>query len=257
MLIDTHAHLYSKQFDADLPETMARAFEAGLTHIFLPNVDSTSIDSMLRLEAAYPERCFAMMGVHPCSIGADFEKELDTAKEWLDRRPFVAVGEIGLDYYWSREFVEQQKTAFRTQLDWAKSLGIPVAVHARDSMDDILDILEEKQDGRLHGVLHCFTGDLAQARRALSLGFFLGLGGVLTYPKGGLDDVVRELPLDRLLLETDAPYLAPVPFRGKRNESAHLVHIAQKLSSVLERPLEEIASATSANALRLFDKAMN
>jgi TatD DNase family protein len=257
MLIDTHAHLYSKQFDSDRPEMMQRAFNVGLTHIFLPNVDSSSIEAMLALESAYPDRCFAMMGVHPCSIGADYERELAQAKEWLDRRPFVAVGEIGLDYYWSREFVTEQKAAFRTQLGWARSLGIPVAIHARDSMDDILDILEEFQDGSLRGVLHCFTGNLEQARRALALGFFLGLGGVLTYPKGGLEPVVRELPLDRLLLETDAPYLAPVPFRGKRNETAHLRHVAQKLAEVMDLSFEAIATATSANALRLFDRAPN
>jgi len=252
MLVDTHAHLYSKQFDADRAETMRRAFEAGLTHIFLPNVDSSSIPAMLELEAAYPGQCFAMMGLHPCSVEANYEHELAVVREWLDQRPFVAVGEIGLDYYWSREFVEQQKTAFRLQLDWACELGIPVAIHARDSMDDILDILEEKQDGRLTGVLHCFTGNLEQARRAVGLGFHLGLGGVLTYPKGGLEPVVRELPLDRLVLETDAPYLAPVPFRGKRNESAYIREVARKLADVLGLDVAEVSSRTTANALRLF-----
>lgn len=252
MLIDTHAHLYSKQFDADRPEMMQRAFDAGLTHIFLPNIDSESIDIMLALEAAYPDRCFAMMGLHPCSVNAEFEKELALVREWLDRRPFVAVGEIGLDYYWSKEFVSEQKIAFRAQIDWAKAAEIPVAIHARDSMDDILDILEERQDGSLRGVLHCFTGDATQARRALELGFLLGLGGVLTYPKGGIDTVVRDLPLESLVLETDAPYLAPVPQRGKRNETAYIQYVAQKLAEVMGRDLDEIKAVTSQNALRLF-----
>lgn len=252
MYIDTHAHLYTKQFDSDRPEMVKRAIDAGLEYLLLPNIDMDSIPGMLALEDAFPDICRSMMGLHPSDVGPDYVKHLNAMLYWFEKRSFVAVGEIGLDYYWSKEFVEEQKDAFRTQIRWAKEMNLPIAVHARDSMDDVISIIGELQDGSLKGVLHCFTGTLEQAQKALDLGFYLGFGGVLTYKNSGLAEIVPHLPLDKLLLETDAPYLAPIPHRGKRNESAYVIHVAQKLSECLNIPIEQVAFATTENAKKLF-----
>lgn len=250
--IDTHAHLYVKQFDEDRKEMLERARSQQITRFYLPNIDSTSIDAMLELEAAYPEDCFAMMGVHPCSIKADYKEELKIAENWLKKRPFVAVGEIGIDLYWDKTFVKEQQEAFRIQINWARELGIPFVIHSRDSLDMTIDIVGAEQDGNLKGIFHCFGGTVEQARKIIDLGFYMGIGGVLTFKKSGLDMTLKTIDLDYLVLETDAPYLSPTPFRGKRNESAYIRQIADKLASVKEIPLEKVAGVTTANALEIF-----
>ena len=251
-LVDTHAHLYTEQFDADRDEMMARAIEVGIQYFFLPNIDLDSIDNMLALEQQYPNQCFPMMGLHPCSVGADYKKVLSTIENWLQKRHFCAVGEIGLDYYWSREFVAEQKDAFRIQCRWAKELDVPIVIHARDSIDDLIEIVGEEKTDNFKGIFHCFGGTIEQAQQIIDLGFLMGLGGVLTFKKANLGAVIEQVDLQHLVLETDAPYLAPAPFRGKWNESAHIQVIAQKLAEVKGTTIDEIAQITSNNALKLF-----
>jgi TatD DNase family protein len=255
MLTDTHAHLYAKEFDFDRDAMMARALTAGVEKIYLPNVDLDSIPRMLELEAKYPDRCFAMMGLHPCSVEADYKTVLAEIEKQLFARKFVAVGEIGLDYYWSKDYVEEQKDAFRIQCRWAIELDIPIIIHARESMDDLILIVgEEKKDERLRGIFHCFGGTPEQAKKIMDLGFWMGIGGVLTYKKSGLDEVVKDIPLEWLVLETDAPYLPPVPNRGKRNESGYVRFVAEKLAEVKGLTLEEVAAATTKNAEKIFNR---
>lgn len=255
MLIDTHAHLYAQEFDFDRDEMIARAISQGVEKFYLPNVDLESIPRMLELEAKYPERCFAMMGLHPCSVEADYKTVLAEIKKQLFARKFVAVGEIGLDYYWSKEFVEEQKDAFRTQCRWAIELDIPIIIHARESLDDLIQIVgEERKDNRLRGIFHCFGGTLEQAKQIIELDFWMGIGGVLTYKKSGLDELVKDIPLEWLVLETDAPYLTPVPHRGKRNESAYVRFVAEKLAEAKGLTLEELAAVTTKNAENIFNR---
>ncbi len=230
--IDTHAHLYTAQFDDDREEMLDRARALEIKRFYLPNIDSSTIKAMLDLEAAHPQDCHAMMGVHPCSIKSDFKKELATAEEWLQKRSFVGIGEIGIDLYWDKTFIEEQKAAFRTQINWAKDLGIPFVIHSRDSLDLTIEIVAEEQDGKLNGIFHCFGGSVEQARKIIDLGFYMGIGGVLTFKKAGLDIILKDIELDHLVLETDAPYLAPSPYRGKRNESAYIRQIADRLASI-------------------------
>jgi len=255
MLIDTHTHLYAQQFDKDRSEMMQRAMDQGVEHFFLPNIDADSIGPMLELEAQYPEHCHAMMGLHPCSVGADYKQQLAQVREWLDKRPFCAVGEIGLDYYWSKEFVEQQKQAFRTQCQWAKELDLPIVIHARDSLDDLIALVGEEKTPNFRGIFHCFGGTKEQAQQIIDLGFWIGLGGVLTFKNSKLDKVVKDIDLKHIVLETDSPYLTPTPHRGKRNESSYVKLVAQKLAAVKEVSLEEIARITSENALKIFTPA--
>lgn len=253
-LIDTHTHIYAKQFDNDRGQMINRAIESGVEQFFLPNIDSQSIDRMLALEKAYPGQCFAMMGLHPCSVKENYEEELAIAREWLDRRPFCAVGEIGLDLYWDKTFITEQQNAFNIQMDWAKELEIPIAIHTRDAMDMTIEMVEGKKDERLHGIFHCFTGNLEQALRIIDLGFLLGLGGVLTFKNGGLDKVIAsdKIPMEALVLETDAPYLAPAPNRGKRNESAYVKLVAEKLTAIKGLTYDEVCRQTTVNANKLF-----
>jgi TatD DNase family protein len=253
MLIDTHAHIYAKEFDFDRDAMISRAIARGVEKFYMPNVDLESIPRMLELEAKYPERCFAMMGLHPCSVESDYKTVLAEIEKQLFARKFVAVGEIGLDYYWSKEFVAQQKDAFRMQCRWAIELDIPIIIHARESLDDLIQIVaEEKKDERLRGIFHCFGGSIEQAQKIMQLGFWMGIGGVLTYKKSGLDEIVKDIPLEWLVLETDAPYLTPVPHRGKRNESAYLFHVAERLAEVKGISLEELAKTTSETAMKIF-----
>lgn len=254
MIIDTHAHLYSKQFSHDRAAMLKRADTEGVKKIYLPAIDSASHEAMLALEAAYPDRCFAMMGVHPCSINADFEKELAIAEEWLSKRPFCAIGEIGIDLYWDKTFVEQQKTAFIRQMHWAQDLGLPIVIHSREAMDVIIDILAENRWFTEGGILHCFTGNVEQAQRLIDLGFYLGIGGVATYKNGGLEPVIRDIDLAHLVVETDAPYLAPVPFRGKRNESSYVKYVVERISEIKMVDIHEVARVTTANAEKIFSK---
>ncbi len=252
-LIDTHTHLYSKKFDSDRDAMIQRAMDAGVSEFFLPNVDRESIPGMLALEEAYPGKCFAMMGLHPCSVKEDYEEELAVVESWLQKRPFCAVGEIGIDLYWDKTFFEQQKEAFIRQTRWAKELGRPIVIHSREATDVIIELLEKERDDRLRGIFHCFTGTREQAERIIGLGFLLGIGGVVTFKNAGLDKVVKDIDLKHLVLETDAPYLAPAPKRGKRNESAYVRLVAEKVAAVSGKSYAEVAAQTTANAEALFE----
>ena len=252
-LIDTHAHLYSGKFDHDRPDMVRRAIAAGVTRMYLPNIDSKSIQPMLDLEAAFPENCFAMMGLHPGSVQPDtYEQELALVEKWLSGRKWTGVGETGIDLYWDKSTLEIQKIAFARQIEWAKDLNLPIIIHSRESNEECLELVKAGQDGRLRGIFHCFSGTSEQARRMIDLGFMLGIGGTLTYPKSDLPVVLIEIPLDHIVLETDSPYLPPVPHRGKRNESAYIRLVADMLSEVKVLPLAEIARVTTSNALRMF-----
>lgn len=252
-LIDTHAHLYSPKFDQDRPDMVRRAIAQGVARMYLPNIDSESIQPMLDLEAAFPEHCFAMMGLHPGHVQPDtWEKELALVEKWLAERAWVGVGETGIDLYWDKSTLEIQKKSFARQIEWAKDLDLPIIIHSRESNEECLELVKNGQDGRLRGIFHCFSGTLEQAQRMIDLGFMLGIGGTLTYAKSELPEVLREVPLESIVLETDSPYLPPVPNRGKRNESAYVALVAEKLSEVKVLPLEKIARVTTANALRMF-----
>lgn len=253
ILTDTHTHLYLKQFDDDRDEMMQRCFDAGIERIFLPNIDSSSIDDMMAITAAYADNMFPMMGLHPCSVKENYEEELRIAKDWLTKEKFVAVGEIGIDLYWDKSTLDIQIDAFKRQIEWAKDLKLPIVIHARDSFDEIFQVLDEVNDDRLTGIFHCFTGTLDQANRVLDYGgFYLGIGGVVTFKNAGVDKVVAELPLDKLVLETDSPYLAPKPYRGKRNETSYIVHVANKVAEVQGVSLERVAEITTRNSQQVF-----
>ena len=255
LFIDTHTHLYSDSFLEDRDEMILRALDAGVHKMLLPNIDVDSIDGMLDLEKRFPDNCFPMMGLHPTSVKEDWEEQLKRIEENLFSRKFIAVGEIGIDLYWETTFKEQQIQAFIKQIEWAKQLQIPIVIHARNSFPEIFDVLDQYNDERLKGVFHCFTGTIEDARKVQNYGGFLfGIGGVLTFKKSGLDEVVRQLNINELILETDSPYLAPSPNRGKRNESSYIPYIADKLSAVFEISMEQIAEITSKNAEELFFK---
>ncbi len=253
MYIDTHTHLYSSQFDEDRDEAIQRALDNGVEKLLLPNVDLRSIEGMFALETKYPGVCYPMMGLHPCSVDAHWEDTLAQLKQWLDKRSFIAIGEIGIDLYWDKTFLKEQEQAFITQLNWAKELQIPIVIHARDSFPEIYSILDQHNDERLKGVFHCFSGNESDVQKILSYeGFSFGIGGVVTYKKSTLPEVVQYIPIQKLVLETDSPYLAPTPFRGKRNESSYLTAIASKISDIYEISEQEIGRITSENARQLF-----
>lgn len=250
--IDTHAHIYAEEFDGDRQDMMERCRENGIMKIFMPNVDHTSIDKMLDLESRW-EGCHAMMGLHPCSVKKGFERELYIVEEWLSKRKFAAVGEIGTDLYWDKTFWDQQREAFNIQVAWAKSFGLPVVIHCRESLDETIALVEKLQDGKLTGIFHCFGGTVEQAEKITKLNFFLGIGGVATFKKSGLDEVLPQVPLGRIVLETDSPYLSPVPHRGKRNEPAYIPLIGQKTADIKKVSLDEVKEKTTLNALNLFN----
>jgi len=256
MFVDTHTHLFTDAFDADRDDVVQRAIDAGVEYLLLPNIDGKTIDAMHQLETRFPNNCFSMMGLHPGSVKENWEEELSKVKEYLFSRKYVAVGEIGMDLYWDTTFVEEQALAFRQQVLWAKELKLPIAIHARDAFNEIFAILDEMNDDDLTGVFHCFTGNVEQARHIESYGGFkMGIGGVVTYKKAAMDQVLQHVDLKHLILETDSPYLSPVPFRGKRNESSYVLHIAEKLSDIYGVPLKEIEEVTTKNALELFNLA--
>lgn len=255
MFIDTHTHLFSEQFNEDRNEVVRRAIDSGVTKLLLPNIDAASLQPMFDLYSQFPENCLPMVGLHPGSVGADVEEQLAKIKASLysNREKCVAVGEIGMDLYWDKTFVKEQEVAFREQIRWAKELRLPIAIHARDAFDEIFSVLDEVNDEHLTGVFHCFTGNGQQAEHALSYGGFkLGIGGVVTYKKSELPEVLAKIDLKHIILETDSPYLPPVPYRGKRNESAYLLHVAEKLTEIYGASLKEIAEQTTANARELF-----
>ena len=251
-MIDSHSHIYLKEFDNDRAEMLERAENEGVEKILLPAIDAETHKEMLELAARFPEKCRAMMGVHPCSVKENFTDELKIAENYLAGQKFIAVGEIGLDFYWDKTFTKQQYTAFHTQIEWALQYNIPIVIHSRDSIDECIDVVASHQKGQLKGVFHCFTGNLEQAKKIIDLGFYMGIGGVVTFKNSGLDKVVKEIDVQHLLLETDAPYLAPVPFRGKRNEPAYLKYVVEKLAAVKACSVAEMAEVTSQNARRLF-----
>jgi TatD DNase family protein len=251
-LIDTHCHLYLAEFEVDRQAVIHRAREAGISKMFLPAIDSTELERLLSLEKAFPGECIAMMGLHPCSVKDNLEEELRLVEDQLKQRQFAAVGEIGLDFYWDVSFTDQQYDAFRRQIGWSKDLDLPIVIHSRNSIDDCIRVVSENQDGRLKGIFHCFSGSGDQARQIIDLGFYLGIGGVITYKNAGLAEVLKDVALENMVLETDAPYLTPVPFRGKRNESSYIKYVAQKLADVKGVSIEEVAAVTTANAQNIF-----
>lgn len=251
-LTDTHTHIYYHLADAKLDEQLSRCFEQGIDRLFLPNVDSDSIAPVFATVEAYPANCFPMLGLHPCSVKENFREELRIIEEALSAHKVYAIGEIGLDLYWDKTTLSWQKEAFRIQVEWAKSLGLPIDIHCREAFDELFELLDELKDAKLFGILHCFTGDLEQAKKAIDLGFSLGIGGVVTFKKSGLDAVVKEIDMAHIVLETDAPYLAPVPFRGKENESSYLHYIAQKVADIKETDIRHIADISTANSRKIF-----
>lgn len=253
ILTDTHTHLYLEAFEEDRDEVLQRAKEHEVKKMILPNIDTSSIEALHTLCDKYPAHCFPMMGLHPSSVGEDYKNELATIYSRFLERKYYAVGEIGIDLYWDKTYEKQQKEAFRTQIRWAIEKKLPIVIHARNSFDEIFEILDQENHPDLRGVFHCFTGDAGQAEKALDYGgFWLGLGGVLTFKNSRLDEVIKNIPMENLLLETDSPYLAPVPYRGKRNESAYMRHIAEKLATAKGLPIEEVARITTENAEELF-----
>lgn len=252
MLIDTHCHIYLPEFDQDRLQMLDRADKANVKEFYMPAIDSSTHSGMMAFEENMQGRGKAMMGLHPCSVNEKVEVELALVESWFEKREFIAMGEIGLDYYWDTSFAEQQKMAMRKQIDLALNYDRPIVIHSRNSIDDCIDIVQEKQKGSLKGVFHCFSGTLEQAKKIIDAGFYLGIGGVLTFKNAGLDKVVQDLTLDKLVLETDAPYLAPVPYRGKRNEPAYISIVAEKLASIKNINVEDVAATTTANAKKLF-----
>jgi TatD DNase family protein len=253
-MIDTHTHLYLEDFKQDIDTVIARAQQAGVEKFYLPNIDSGSIDDLLLLEKKYPGTCITMMGLHPCSVKENYQEELKLVEEWLGKRRFAAVGEIGLDYYWDKTFIPQQKEAFHLQIEWALHYNIPIVIHSRDCLQDCIDIVKQHQNGNLKGIFHCFGGIMHEAQQIMDLNFLMGIGGVVTYKKAGVAGLLKDIPLSSLVLETDAPYLTPVPFRGKRNEPAYLKYIVEKIAEAKSCPVEEVKQQTTANALQLFEE---
>lgn len=253
--IDTHAHLYLDRFESDIDEVIKNAIDSGVSKMLLPNIDSSTIDSMNQLSQKFPKNCFPMIGLHPSDVKANFKEELDIVKKEALTGKYIAIGEIGIDLYWDKTFIKEQQEAFAVQIELAKSLNLPIAVHARDSFDEIFEVLDQHNDDQLTGVLHCFTGNLEQAERIINYGGFkLGIGGVVTFKNGGLDKVIPHVDPKHLILETDAPFLAPKPYRGQRNESQYIPIIADKIASLKGMKIEEIAEITTQNALELFSR---
>lgn len=252
MLIDTHAHIYSEDFLHDVEDVLQRAYDNDVKKIILPNIDSGSVKRMLDLTDNYPHLCFPLMGIHPTSVAADYREELEAVEYWLGKRKFYGIGEIGIDLYWDRSFYNEQEDTFRYQLKLAKSNQLPVVIHVRESFEETFAIVKEEQDGNLNGIFHCFSGTEAEAKKIVDLGFLLGIGGVVTFNNSNLKDALKNIPVQNLVLETDSPYLTPVPKRGKRNESAYLVYVAQTIAKIYDLSVNEIAEITSENARRLF-----
>ena len=253
ILTDTHTHLYSKEFDADRTILIEKAIDAGISRLFMPNVDSDSIPGLFQVEKQFPSTCFAMMGLHPCSVNATYQHELMVVEHWLSKRKFVAIGEIGIDLYWDKTFFEQQQDAFRRQVVLAKKYNLPYVIHSRNSFDEVMEIVNEFKNDNIKAIFHCFSGNVQQAEQVIAAGNFkLGIGGVVTFKNSGLDKVVEAIDIKHLVLETDAPYLAPVPHRGKRNEPDHLVLIAKKIAEIKNISVEEVAEVTTQNSKDVF-----
>jgi len=252
-MIDTHTHLYSDQFDEDRDEVILNAINNGVDKLFLPNIDLESIDGMHALAKKYPNNCFPMMGLHPCSVGEDYKTVLNEMKTHLENNKYIAIGEIGMDLYWDKTLKNEQADALKVQIEWAKQMKLPIVIHVRDAFDEIFEVIDPLNDDTLTGIFHCFTGNIDQANKVLNYGGFkLGLGGVLTFKNSGLDKVVDQIDMEHLVLETDSPYLAPTPNRGKRNESVYVNLVAEKLATIKQLGLDEIDRITTQNALDIF-----
>jgi len=251
--IDTHTHLYDEQLNPDEDAMIQRAADAGVTKMYMPNCDSSTVNGMLRIAEQWPKNCFPMMGLHPTYVKDNYQQELATVKQWLGKHIFYGVGEIGLDYYWDLTYKTQQIEAFKLQIDWGLEHNLPIIIHSRESIQDCIDIVKKKQNGKLKGIFHCFGSSVIEARQIIELGFYMGIGGVVTFKKSNLPEVIQEIGLSNVVLETDAPYLAPVPYRGKRNESAYIPLIAQHIATTMDTPIEEVAAITTRNAEMVFN----
>lgn len=252
MLIDTHCHLYLPELREDIDSVIERAEKEGVTRFYMPAIDSNTCDDLLLLEQAFPGRCFAMMGLHPCSVKENYAEELRIVEQWFKERQFAAMGEIGLDYYWDRTFEKEQVMAFHQQIEWAIQYDRPIVIHSRNAMDECIEIVKEHQSGNLKGIFHCFSGTYDQAEKIIDSGLYLGIGGVVTYKKAGLAEILDRISLEHIVLETDAPYLAPVPFRGKRNESSYLKYVIEKIAMVKNVTAAEVGTITTGNAQKIF-----
>ena len=252
MITDTHTHLYSEQFDEDRQEMMQRAKDAGVSRFFIPAIDASHTDSMIKLENEFPNDVFLMMGLHPSSVKENYLEELAHVREWIDKKAFYAIGEIGIDLFWDKTFLVQQQAAFKTQIKWAKEKKLPIVIHCRDAFDEVFEILEIEKSDDLRGVFHCFTGTLEQAKQAISYNMKLGIGGVATFKNGKINKFLNEINIKHIVLETDAPYLAPTPFRGKRNESSYITNVIDKLVEIYGISFQEIAEITTQNSKEVF-----
>lgn len=252
-LIDTHTHLYVEAFDQDRDQVIKEAIETGIDRFYLPAIDSAYTDRMLALEKKYPDRIRLMMGLHPTRVKDNYKDELNHVKQYLAKHDFVAVGEIGIDLYWDKTFLNKQKEAFDLQIQWAKDKQLPIVIHCREAFDEVFEVLEGHRGDCLSGIFHCFTGTKEQALKAIGFNLKLGIGGVVTFKNGKIDQFLDQIPMDQIVLETDAPYLAPAPYRGKRNQSQYLVYILKKMSEIYQRSEKEIAEITSKNALSILE----
>jgi TatD DNase family protein len=251
-IIDTHCHLYVEEFKDDIAEVVERAMVEGVQQFYLPAIDSSETGNMLALEERFPGRCIAMMGLHPCYVKENYREELELVQNWLAKRKFAAIGEIGLDFYWDKTFANEQYEAFRLQADWALHYQLPIVIHTRNAMQETINVVKEYAGKGLRGIFHCFSGSYETAVQIINAGFYLGIGGVVTYKNAGLPEVLEKIGLEHMVLETDSPYLTPVPFRGKRNESSYLKYVLAKLAEVKKVSVEEIAAITTANAQKIF-----
>lgn len=252
IITDTHTHLYSEAFDEDRKETIKRAIAKGVSRFFIPAIDSTYTQRMLDLEKEFPSHMYLMSGLHPTHVKENFQEELEHVAHMLGSHKFYAVGEIGIDLYWEKHLLKEQQVAFQKQIQLAKKYELPIVIHCRDAFDEVFEVLEREKDASLRGIFHCFTGNFEQAQKALSYNMKLGIGGVVTFKNGKIDTFLQDIDLGDIVLETDAPYLAPVPYRGKRNESAYIVHVLDKLAAIYDLPAEEVASRTTENSKAVF-----
>lgn len=252
MLIDTHCHLYLEEFEKDIDEVIIHAQKNEVRKFFLPSISSETTEALLNLEKKFPDHCFAMMGLHPCYVKDNYKEELIYAETWLKKRKFAAIGECGLDFYWDKTFIKEQYIALEKQIEWGLEYELPVILHTRNATQETIDVIKKHKTEKLKGIFHCFGGSVEEANQIIELGFYLGIGGVVTYKNAGLDNVLKDVDLKHIVLETDAPYLSPVPFRGKRNESKYLKTIAEKIADIKKCSFEEVENVTSFNANQLF-----
>jgi len=252
MIIDTHCHLYAEEFTGDIDEVLQRAAGEGVNKFYLPAIDSSTHQQMIALETTFAGKCIAMMGLHPCYVKENHKAELEVAGEWLSKRKFAAIGEIGLDFYWDKTFTDEQYEVFRTQIEWSLQYNLPIVIHTRNAMAETIEVVKKYAGKGIHGIFHCFSGNYEDAKAITNMGFCLGIGGVLTYKNSGLAEAIEKIDMKYLVVETDAPYLTPAPFRGKRNESSYLKYVVEKLAEVKNKSVEEVAAITTANAQKIF-----